>query len=133
VTDQPEPIRVTADGEDVLVHLPQINYLDTQAWAADVGITTAALWELRDAATAHLDSTRGATEAVASSVEALQDLADLIEPALREVRIRFGPNALAMLQRGEQVGLSFGEYASLARAAAHAIIHRHDSAGGDHA
>jgi hypothetical protein len=53
-----------------------------------------------------------------------QQLADLIEPALRTVGIRLGPNALAMLQRGETVGLSGGEYADLAREAAHAIVHR---------
>ncbi|MEV8523189.1 hypothetical protein AB0451_03375 [Streptomyces sp. NPDC052000] len=49
-------------------------------------------------------------------------LADLIEPALREVAIRLGPDAL-----------SGREYADLARAAAHAIIHRRDTNGDDHA
>ncbi|MFD7016080.1 hypothetical protein [Streptomyces sp. NPDC059928] len=52
----------------------------------------------------------------------VQELADLIEPALREVAIRLGPDAL-----------SGGEYADLARAAAHAIIHRNASTGDDHA
>lgn len=52
----------------------------------------------------------------------VQELADLIEPALREVAIRLGPDAL-----------SAGEYAELALAAAHAIIHRHDNDGDDHA
>lgn len=56
----------------------------------------------------------------------IQQLADLIEPALRNVGVRLGPNALAMLQRGEPVRLAGGEYADLAREAAHAIIHRHD-------
>ncbi|MFB7244601.1 hypothetical protein ACFCYX_19335 [Streptomyces populi] len=56
----------------------------------------------------------------------VQQLADLIEPALRAVPIRLGPNALATLQRGETVGLSGGEYADLARQAAHAIVHRND-------
>ncbi|MFI1535512.1 hypothetical protein [Streptomyces anandii] len=55
-----------------------------------------------------------------------QELADLIEPALQRVTIRLGPNALAMLRRGEPVGLSGDEYADLARQAAHAIVHRHD-------
>ncbi|MFJ4847579.1 hypothetical protein [Streptomyces sp. NPDC088733] len=54
----------------------------------------------------------------------LQQLADLIELALRTVPVRLGPNALAMLQRGETVGLSGGEYADLARAAADAILNR---------
>ncbi|MGA4896717.1 hypothetical protein ACPCAJ_01960 [Streptomyces griseoincarnatus] len=56
----------------------------------------------------------------------VQQLADLIEPALRRAAVRLGPNALAMLQRGETVGLSGGEYADLAREAAHAIVHRGD-------
>lgn len=51
----------------------------------------------------------------------LTDLADQIEAALRTVPIRLGPNALAMLQRGETVGLSGGEYADLARVAARAL------------
>jgi hypothetical protein len=57
-----------------------------------------------------------------------QQLADLIEPALRRVAVRLGPNALGMLERGETVRLSGGEYADLAREAAHAIIHRNDQA-----
>ncbi|WP_439947212.1 hypothetical protein [Streptomyces sp. BBFR109] len=55
----------------------------------------------------------------------VQQLADLVEPALRRVAVRLGPHALAMLQRGEHVGLSGGEYADLARQAAHKIVHRH--------
>jgi sugar/nucleoside kinase (ribokinase family) len=58
-----------------------------------------------------------------------QQLADLIEPALRRVTVRLGPNALAMLQRGETVVLSGGEYADLAREAAHAIVHRNGEGG----
>ncbi len=54
-------------------------------------------------------------------------LADLIEPALHQVAIQLGPNALALLQPGETVGLSGGEYADLARQAAHAIVHRNDT------
>ena len=61
----------------------------------------------------------------------VQQLADLIEPALRRVAVRLGPNALAMLQRGETVGLSGGEYADLAREAAHAIVHRNDAAASE--
>jgi hypothetical protein len=58
-----------------------------------------------------------------------QQLADLIEPALHWVIIRLGPYALAMLQRGDTVALSAGEYADLAREAAHAIIHRNAAPG----
>ena len=56
----------------------------------------------------------------------VQQLAELLEPALRRVTVRLGPNSLAMLERGEPVGLSGGEYADLAREAAHAIVHRND-------
>lgn len=49
-------------------------------------------------------------------------LVSRIEPALREVGIRLGPNAREMLQRGERVSLSGGEYQDLAWAAAHAIL-----------
>ncbi|MGW4493806.1 hypothetical protein [Streptomyces sp. NPDC004376] len=56
----------------------------------------------------------------------VEQLAELIEPALRRVGIRLGPNALALLERGQTVSPSGGEYANLAREAAHAIIHRND-------
>lgn len=54
----------------------------------------------------------------------VQQLAELLEPALRRVTVRLGPNSRALLERGETVGLSGGEYADLAREAAHAIVHR---------
>lgn len=60
----------------------------------------------------------------------VQELADLIEPALRNVQVRLAPNALAVLQRGEPVGLSGSEYADLAREAAYAIVHRNDTSPG---
>lgn len=53
-------------------------------------------------------------------------LAELIEPALRTIKIRLGPNARSMLERGDEVRLTAGEYASLALAAADAIVHRND-------
>ncbi|MBC2903180.1 hypothetical protein [Streptomyces cupreus] len=53
-------------------------------------------------------------------------LAELIEPALRTIKIHLGPNARVLLERGETVGLSVGEYASLALAAADAVVHRND-------
>lgn len=53
-------------------------------------------------------------------------LAELIEPALHTVKIRLGPNALGLLERGEEVRLTAGEYASMALAAADAIVHRND-------
>jgi hypothetical protein len=45
-------------------------------------------------------------------------LAERIEQALRSVSITLGPNALGMLERGEPVRLSGGEYAAMALAAA---------------
>lgn len=42
------------------------------------------------------------------------ELADKIEAALRTMPIRFGPNALAILQAGGTVSLSGGEYAAMA-------------------
>lgn len=60
-TQQPEtqadggnPLTITADGDGVLLHLPEITYLDTQVWSADIGLTTSNLLLLREAATAYL-------------------------------------------------------------------------------
>lgn len=50
------------------------------------------------------------------------DLAAFIEPALREVGIRLGPTARAMLQDGHEVWLSSDEIGRLALAAADAIV-----------
>lgn len=58
----------------------------------------------------------------------LQELADLIEPALRQVNIHLGPNSLALVMRGEPVRLSGGEVAELARMVAHAVLHRNGAA-----
>lgn len=55
-----------------------------------------------------------------------EGLAAVIEPALRKVKIRLGRNALVMLENGEEVRLSGGEYAAMALEAASAIIHRND-------
>jgi len=42
------------DRDGVILHLPEITYLDSQVWAVDIGLTTDALRALLDAATAHL-------------------------------------------------------------------------------
>jgi hypothetical protein len=52
----------------------------------------------------------------------VSDLADRIERALRTVSINLGPNALAMLERGEAVRLSGSEYAAMALAAAMDLV-----------
>lgn len=58
-----------------------------------------------------------------------EQLADLIEPALKGITLRLGPNALAAAQRGEPVRLSGGEMWTIARQAAHAIVRRNDPPG----
>lgn len=51
----------------------------------------------------------------------VNELALLIEDAIRAVPVKLDQNALALLQHGENVGLSSGEYAAMALAAATAI------------
>jgi hypothetical protein len=53
----------------------------------------------------------------------VRELADVITPALRNVRIALGPNSLAALESGHTLTLSGGEIDSLALEAAHALIH----------
>jgi hypothetical protein len=36
------------DGEGVILHIPDITYLDTQAWSVDIGLTIGDLHRLRD-------------------------------------------------------------------------------------
>ena len=56
----------------------------------------------------------------------VDQLAELIEPALARVNLRLGPNASAAVARGEAIRLSGGEIWSMGREVAHAIIHRND-------
>jgi len=56
----------------------------------------------------------------------LEGLADLIEPALRNVKIRLGPNSLAAIRHGNTLTLTSGELRAMALEAAHAIIHRNE-------
>jgi len=56
----------------------------------------------------------------------LEGLADLIEPALKDVKITLGPNSLMALEHGNTLGLTGGELRALALEAAYAIIHRND-------
>lgn len=76
-----------------------------------------------------VDHTPGEDPSIRFDRYTAQGLANLIEPALREVQIRLGPNAISLLQHGETVGLSGGEYAALAQAAAQSIIDRCASGG----
>lgn len=48
----------------------------------------------------------------------ISEMAERIEKVLRTIPVRLGPNALAMLERGETVGLSGGEYSAMALAVA---------------
>ncbi|MCX4543811.1 hypothetical protein [Streptomyces sp. NBC_01565] len=54
--DRPR-ITPNPDDEGVIIHLPNINYLDTQAWSVDIGLTHADLAALR-AALAELDGSQ---------------------------------------------------------------------------
>lgn len=56
----------------------------------------------------------------------LEQLAGLIEPALRRVSIRLGPNSAELARRGEPFRFSGGEAWAIAREVAHAVIHRND-------
>ncbi|TXS16059.1 hypothetical protein EAO71_35120 [Streptomyces sp. ms191] len=40
-------IDTSPDGDGVILHLPEITYLDTQTWAVDIGLTPAGLAALR--------------------------------------------------------------------------------------
>lgn len=95
----------------------------TRIWGGcEFGVTpepTVSMWKM------YIDSVDGMTS-IGTDEYSLQELADLIEPALRQVSIRFGPNSQALIMRGEIVRLSGGETAELARLAAHAIIHRNN-------
>lgn len=56
----------------------------------------------------------------------VDQLTDLIEPALKGLTVRLGPNSSAAVQRGEPFRLSGGEMWAVARQAAHAIVHRNN-------
>jgi hypothetical protein len=66
------------------------------------------------------------TSYIAFDTYTTEGLADLIEPALKGVKIRLGPNSLTALRNGNELALTGGELRSLALEAAHAIIHRND-------
>jgi hypothetical protein len=63
---------------------------------------------------------------IAFDTYTLEGLADIIEPALENVRIHLGPNSLAAIRNGNTLTLTSGEVRALALEAAHAIIHRND-------
>lgn len=53
----PQGVRIAPNPDDeggVLIHFPEVDYMDTQVWSADVGISTDALRELRAAIDVHL-------------------------------------------------------------------------------
>ncbi|MFJ1900470.1 hypothetical protein [Streptomyces sp. NPDC088115] len=54
----PQGVRIVSndpkDDDGVHIHLPQVDYVDTQVWSVDVGISTDTLRELRDAIDKHL-------------------------------------------------------------------------------
>jgi hypothetical protein len=56
----------------------------------------------------------------------VDQLTDLIEPALKGITVHLGPNSSAAARRGEPFRLSGGEMWAIARQAAHAIVHRNN-------
>jgi len=53
----PQGIDITPNPDDensVLIHFPEVDYVDTQVWSVDVGVSTDTLRELRDAIDKHL-------------------------------------------------------------------------------
>lgn len=56
----------------------------------------------------------------------VDQLTDLIEPALKGITVHLGPNSSAAARRGEPFRLSGGEVWAIARQAAHAIVHRNN-------
>lgn len=59
----------------------------------------------------------------------VSEMADRIEKILRTIPIRLGPNALAILERGETVGLSGSEYRDMALAVAKDLANPPEDAG----
>lgn len=63
VTATERPIITAHPGQsdEVLIHLPEFTYWDTQAWSADLGIPADALPALRTAIETHLTSVQPST------------------------------------------------------------------------
>jgi hypothetical protein len=72
---EPQGVRIVPNPGvegSVIVHLPEIDYVDTQVWSADIGISVDALRELRDASDQHLGS--DAAKRVAALHEPVQHM-----------------------------------------------------------
>lgn len=67
-SDTPQIITPGPDGDGVILHLPEITYLDTQAWSVDIGLTHAGLAALR--ALLHDDAARQASGQQPDNAEA---------------------------------------------------------------
>jgi hypothetical protein len=79
VTDPTEkPTITTTPGRpgEVLIHLPEFTYLDTQAWSVDIGIPDTALRDLQDAITRHL---HGDQESGEQFHRARRDIEDIVD------------------------------------------------------
>ena len=64
MTDQPR-ITPSPDGDGVILHLPQISYLDTQVWSVDIGLTHEGLAALRNVLNQQSDGSQPMTEPTA--------------------------------------------------------------------
>lgn len=90
-TEAPEKPTITTDPDNpdrVLIHFPQFGYLDTQAWAAVLGIPAADLPALRDAITKHLHGTEGAGEQFGRAQRDVQDIVEKLGWADPHVVVR---------------------------------------------
>ncbi|WP_052457539.1 hypothetical protein [Streptomyces sp. AcH 505] len=81
----PQGVRVVPnhpdDDEGVTIHFPEVDYVDiTQVWSVDVGISTEALRELRDAIDKHLDADD--SEALRKRIAGLQAERDVLRRSL---------------------------------------------------
>ncbi len=105
--DESRPtVTVDPDRDGVILHLPEINYLDTQVWSVDVGLSRAAMEALRGALAVPPPSTQPG------------ERRDRYAAAIRdEVRLRLGPNALTLAEQGRPVQMNFSEAQTAADAA----------------
>jgi hypothetical protein len=61
MTDMPR-IEPHPDGDGVILHLPEITYLDTQVWSVDIGLTHAGLAALRALLHDNQEASRSSTD-----------------------------------------------------------------------
>ncbi|MEU9947052.1 hypothetical protein [Streptomyces sp. NPDC047939] len=68
--------------EGVTIHFPEVDYVDTQPWSADVGVSTDALRELRDAIDTHLAAEATTVDKPAATESALREWLPVLRRAV---------------------------------------------------